>query len=92
VLPYEVSSFSSVGPSNVDGALAFPITCDTEYFVVAIEQLADKKDRETVMKLKEALNKDPFHGVRREAAKALRSIHNDNALDALLGCRRRVRI
>ena len=52
--------------------------------LLAIEQLKDKKDPETALKLKEALNDDPFYGVRSEAASALRSIHTDDALDALL--------
>jgi aminopeptidase N len=52
--------------------------------LLAIEQLKDKKDQETVAKLKEALNNDPFYGVRNEAASALRSIHTDEALEALL--------
>ena len=52
--------------------------------LLAIEQLADKKDQGTVMKLKEAMNNDPFYGVRVEAAQALRSIHTDDALEALL--------
>jgi aminopeptidase N len=50
----------------------------------AIEQLADKKDKEAVAKLKKTLNDDPFYGVRIEAARALRSIHIDEALEALL--------
>jgi aminopeptidase N len=52
--------------------------------LLAIEQLADKKDQGTVAKLKEAMNNDPFYGVRIEAALALRSIHTDDALEALL--------
>ena len=52
--------------------------------LVAIEQLAQKKDREAVKKLKQTLDDDPFYGVRIEAAKALQTIHNDEALDALL--------
>jgi len=52
--------------------------------LLAIEQLADKKDKETVGKLKKTLNDDAFYGVRIEAARALRSIHIDEALDALL--------
>src|ERR1041385_4614836 len=52
--------------------------------LLAIEQLSAKKDKETVAKLKERLNNDPFYGVRLEASQALRSIHNDEALDALL--------
>jgi len=50
----------------------------------AIRQLAEKKDKEAVAKLKQALNGDAFYGVRLEASKALRSIHSDEALDALL--------
>jgi aminopeptidase N len=52
--------------------------------LLAIEQLKEKKDHETVAKLKEALNNDPFYGVRREAASALQSLHTDDALEALL--------
>jgi aminopeptidase N len=52
--------------------------------LLAIEQLKDKKDKEAVLKLKEALNNDPFYGVRIEAASALRSIHTDEALEVLL--------
>ncbi|MBA4148683.1 MAG: HEAT repeat domain-containing protein [Verrucomicrobia bacterium] len=50
----------------------------------AVEQLATKKDQQTVAKLKEVLNKDAFWGVRVEAAKALQSIHTDEALAALI--------
>jgi aminopeptidase N len=52
--------------------------------LLAIEQLSAKKDKETVAKLKERLNNDPFYGARLEASKALRSIHTDEALEALL--------
>jgi aminopeptidase N len=52
--------------------------------LLAIEHLADKRDQGTVLKLKEAINNDPFYGVRVEAAQALRSIHTDDALEALL--------
>src|SRR5207249_5107058 len=52
--------------------------------LLAIEQLANKRDKETVGKLKRALNNDPFYGVRTEASRALRSIHSDEALEALL--------
>jgi aminopeptidase N len=52
--------------------------------LLAIEQLADKHDQQTVAKLKQTLNQDSFYGVRVEAAKALRSIHTDEALAALL--------
>jgi len=59
-------------------------TNDVPGRLLAIEQLANKKDRETIARLKQALNNDPFYGVRLEAAKTLRTIHSDEALDALL--------
>ncbi len=52
--------------------------------VLAIEQLKEKKDRETVAKLNEAMTNDSSFHVRSEAAVALRSIHTDDALEALL--------
>ncbi len=52
--------------------------------LLAVEQLSAKADKETVAKLKERLNNDPFYGARLEASKALRSIHTDEALEALL--------
>lgn len=52
--------------------------------LLAIEQLKERKDHETVGKLKEALNSDPFYGVRLEAAGALGKVHTDDALEALL--------
>src|SRR5207247_7891228 len=52
--------------------------------LLAIEQLSAKKDKETVAKLKERSNYDPFYGARLEASTALRSIHTDEALEALL--------
>lgn len=56
--------------------------------LLAIEQLARKKDRTTVEKLKTALNEDPFHGVRTAAAQALRGIGSDDAFAALAECMR----
>jgi aminopeptidase N len=53
--------------------------------LLAIEQLGKKTDKESVAKLKQALNQDGFYGVRLEASRALRSIHSDEALEALLG-------
>ncbi len=50
----------------------------------AVEQLGTKKNQDSVEKLKEALNKDAFWGVRVEAAKALQAIHTDEALAALI--------
>jgi aminopeptidase N len=52
--------------------------------LMAIEQLSTRRDKDSVAKLKEVLNNDSFYGVRNEAARALRSIHTDDALDALL--------
>ncbi|MBM3840306.1 MAG: hypothetical protein FJ398_20555 [Verrucomicrobia bacterium] len=52
--------------------------------LLAIEQLRAKKDRTTVARLKETLQSDPFHGVRSEAARALRAIHTDEAFAALI--------
>jgi aminopeptidase N len=56
--------------------------------VFAVEQLASKKDHAAVAKLKQALNDDPFWGVRIEAARGLRGIHNDEALEALVASTR----
>ncbi|PYK97913.1 MAG: hypothetical protein DME19_14520, partial [Verrucomicrobia bacterium] len=56
--------------------------------LLAVEQLSAKKDKETVARLKERLNQDPFYGVRVEASRALRSIHTDEALEALLASSR----
>lgn len=55
--------------------------------LLAAQRLADKSDDSTIAKLKDALKKDSFYGVRIEAAKSLREIHNDNALDALIDSR-----
>jgi aminopeptidase N len=52
--------------------------------ILAIDQLGDKQDKETVAKLKQVLNDDPFYGARVEASRALRQIHSDEARDALL--------
>jgi aminopeptidase N len=51
--------------------------------VLAIEQLANKKDHGAVQTLKEVLKNDPFYVVRVEAARALKAIHNDEAFAAL---------
>lgn len=52
--------------------------------VLAVQALADRKDKETVARLKQALNEDPFYGVRTEAARALQQIRSEEALEALL--------
>jgi len=56
--------------------------------LIAVEQLGKRKDHESVAKLKEALNRDPYWGVRRDASRGLRSIHSDAALEALLASTR----
>jgi aminopeptidase N len=71
-LPSEMLHAQLIDPSDMIGR------------VLAIEQLAKKQDKTTVGKLQQALNTDPFWGVRLEAAKALRQIHNDDARTALL--------
>jgi len=52
--------------------------------LLALEQLANRQDGETVAKLKQTLQQDSFYGVRVEAARALRAMHTDEALAALL--------
>ena len=59
-------------------------TNDTAGRLKAADVLGSKKSKETVAKLKQALNSDPFYGVRIEVAKALRTIHSEEALSALL--------
>jgi aminopeptidase N len=49
----------------------------------AADELEKKEDKQTVAKLKDALNSDPFYGVRRSAAIALAHIHTDEAFAAL---------
>ncbi len=72
---------------NVPNAMLYAQVADQSDVMgrlLAISQLADKKDKQTVARLKQALNSDSFYGVRTEAARALRSIHTDEAFDALL--------
>jgi aminopeptidase N len=52
--------------------------------LLAVEQLGNKKNKEAVAKLKQALNNDSSYGVRIEAARALRLIHSEEALSALI--------
>jgi aminopeptidase N len=52
--------------------------------VLAVNALASRTDQEAVNHLQTTLTNDPFYGVRLEAARALRTIHNDEALTALL--------
>src|SRR5687767_14043507 len=56
--------------------------------LMAAEQLGTRNDRGAVGKMKDALNKDEFYGVRLAASQALRSIQSDEAYDALLSSAR----
>ena len=69
-----------------DSMLAAQLTAPDDMMgrLLAVLELGDKKDKDSVEKLKQALNSDGFYGVRLDAARALRSIHTDDALDALL--------
>ncbi len=49
----------------------------------AIDALKDKKDKKTIARLKDTLDRDPFHGVRLHASSALQEIHTDEAFEAL---------
>jgi aminopeptidase N len=51
--------------------------------LLAIEELKKEKDKNTVAKLKDVLNKDAFYGVRKQASSALRNIHTNESFDAL---------
>jgi aminopeptidase N len=52
--------------------------------LLAVDQLGNKKNKEAVEKLRQAVNSDSFYGVRVEAARALRTVHSEEALTALL--------
>jgi aminopeptidase N len=52
--------------------------------LLAVEQHGRRKGARDVEALREVLNSDPFHGVRMAASEALRRIHSDEALEALL--------
>jgi aminopeptidase N len=55
--------------------------------LIAVEQPGTKKDAETAKRLKEALNGDSFYAVRQAAARGLRAIKSEEALQALLDSR-----
>src|SRR5436190_8610575 len=50
----------------------------------ALDELKKNKDKSTVAEIKKRLDRDPFYGVRAEAADALAAIHTPEALDALI--------
>lgn len=52
--------------------------------LLAVEALEKDKSDDAVARLRNALANDKFYGVRIAAANALRAIHNDKALEALL--------
>lgn len=52
--------------------------------LIAVEVLSKRRDKDAIAKLKNALNNDKFYGVRVDAARALRTIHSDDAREALL--------
>ncbi len=52
--------------------------------ILACEVFKEKKDKETVEKVKAALNSDPFYGVRVEASWALRGMNSDEDYEALV--------
>jgi aminopeptidase N len=51
---------------------------------LAVEQLGKQRNAESVRRLRDVLEKDPYWAVRVEASSALRQIHTDEALTALL--------
>tara|TARA_Y100001934_G_scaffold278245_1_gene378999 strand:+ start:2078 stop:4669 length:2592 start_codon:yes stop_codon:yes gene_type:complete len=51
--------------------------------LLAVDALGKRKDKTSVDKLKDVLNKDRFYGVRHAASQALRSIGTEAAFDAL---------
>ena len=72
---------------NIPSAMLAAQLTDREDMIgrlLVIEQLATKRDQDSVTKLKQALNDDSFYGVRLEAARALEAIHTDEAREALL--------
>lgn len=52
--------------------------------MLAADGLSDKTDDQSIAKLKHCLNNDPFFAVRIKASEALRKIHTDESLDALI--------
>ncbi len=75
-------NFTSLSTAMIDAQLAD--TADVAGRLEAVNALKDKTDHASVEKLEAALNRDPFYGVRVEAARALNSIHSQESLQALL--------
>ncbi len=55
--------------------------------LLAVRLVGRSRDQSAVDQLRSVLNADPFYGVRLEAARALRALRTDAALDALLASR-----
>ena len=51
--------------------------------IIAVEVLQGRRDASAIERLRATLNSDPFHAVRSDAAAALRTIHSDEAFQAL---------
>jgi len=77
-----LARISFTPPSGMLNAMAADKT-DMLARLMAVEEMAKRKDRETVNRLKELLNNDSFYGVRTAAAEALRAVHTDAAFEAL---------
>jgi aminopeptidase N len=82
----ELSLFAKISFPVPNGMLALQLADDKDVIgrLLAIEQISPRHDKEAVEQMKHALNNDSFYGVRIEAARALRSMHTDESLDALL--------
>ena len=52
--------------------------------LLTVKELKKKDDKKSIDALKDALNNDPFFGVRKEASLALREIHTDDAFNSLI--------
>jgi aminopeptidase N len=52
--------------------------------IAALDQLSKSRDKETIDLVSDRLRNDSFYGLRLEAAQALRTIHTDEALAALI--------
>jgi len=77
--------FSDLTPSMAFAALKD--SSDVVGRLRAVNRLRDARDRMSVEKLKNAVQRDPFYGVRIEAASALAAIHSDESLAALMDSR-----
>ena len=57
---------------------------DTVGRLLAVDQLAERRDHDAIIKLKNTLNNDPHYGVRQAASRALRAMYTDETFDALV--------